>query len=138
MALKTYRELEVWKMAMDLVQSVYELARQWPDSEKYGLTSQITRAAVSVPSNIAEGYGRSHRLEYLRHLSIARGSLMELETQLIIAHRIGFSTREDLRVPWKLSQRVGKMLSAQMRSLRRAKSSPPNPKPQTPNPSTPQ
>jgi four helix bundle protein len=85
---ESYRGLEVWQVAMDLVEEVYPAAAYLPDSEKYGLTNQLRRAATSIPSNIAEGFGRSHRGDYLRHLSIARGSLMEIETQLIIAVRL--------------------------------------------------
>jgi four helix bundle protein len=79
-SMETYRELEVWKTAMDLVVAVYELSRKLPASERFGLASQMQRSAVSVPANIAEGYGRAHRKEYLNHLSIANGTLQELET----------------------------------------------------------
>ncbi len=115
--LASYRELEVWQMAVDLVEMIYELTRGFPDEEKFGLTSQLRRAAVSVPSNIAEGYGRQHRGDYLRHLSFANGSLKELETQLIIAGRLGFISREQTKPVWDASQRTGKMLLALMHSL---------------------
>lgn len=117
MPLKSYRELEVWKVAVDLVEAVYVVCRRWPESERFGLVSQAQRAAVSIPANIAEGYGRSHRGEYLRHLSIARGSLAELDTHLIIAHRLGYMTREQGKGPWQLSQAVGRMLTKLVRSL---------------------
>ncbi len=116
--LTSYRELDVWKKAVDLVEAIYELSRQLPDDEKFGLVSQIRRAAVSVPSNIAEGYGRQHRGDYLRHLSVANGSLKEMETQLLIAGRLGFINRDQARPAWELSQEVGRMLSALSASLR--------------------
>ena len=83
--MKNFKELRVWQRAMDLVEQVYELTRDFPKQETYGLTSQIRRAAVSVPSNIAEGHTREHLKEYLHHLSMAQASLAELETQLEIA-----------------------------------------------------
>ena len=116
--LTSYRELDVWKKAVDLVEAIYELSRQLPDDEKFGLVSQIRRAAVSIPSNIAEGYGRQHRGDYLRHLSVANGSLKEMETQLLIAGRLGFINRDQARPAWELSQEVGRMLSALSASLR--------------------
>ncbi|MBL7473761.1 four helix bundle protein [Robertkochia sediminum] len=80
----THRDLKVWQKSMDLVLYVYRLTRKLPDSEKYGLVSQTNRSAISIPSNIAEGAGRSTPGEYVRFLDIAKGSLSELETQLII------------------------------------------------------
>lgn len=87
MVVKSYRELKVWEKAMGLVVESYRLAGLLPKAESYGLASQIQRAAVSVPANIAEGHGRDHLGDYLRHLSVAKGSLMELETHLSIATR---------------------------------------------------
>jgi len=117
MPLKSYRELRVWQAAMDLVVAVYRVTKMWPDSERFALTNQAQRAAVSVPSNIAEGYGRAHRKEYLHMLSIARGSLAELETQLIIAHRLGYSTKADLNDCWRQAQKTGRLLRAHIDSL---------------------
>ncbi|GAB4457859.1 MAG: four helix bundle protein [Anaerolineae bacterium] len=117
MTLKTYRELTVWQKAMDLVEAVYRLTQDFPAEEKFGLTSQLRRAAVSIPANIAEGYGRTHRGDYLRHLSIAKGSLLEVETHLIISVRLKFATREKAAESWRLSQQVGKMLSKLIASL---------------------
>jgi four helix bundle protein len=85
MAVQSYRELIVWQKAMKLVQSIYSLTKDFPKEEVYALTSQIRRAAVSIPSNIAEGQGRDSTKEFLHHLSIAYGSLMEVETQILIA-----------------------------------------------------
>jgi four helix bundle protein len=118
MALKNYRELDSWKKAMDFVEVVYELTSLFPDEEKFGLTSQLRRAAVSIPSNIAEGYGRAHRGDYLHHLSIANGSLTEAETQLILAVRLKFVSKEQASAAWALSQDLGKLLRKLQESLR--------------------
>jgi four helix bundle protein len=90
MSVLNYTELVAWQKAMDLVQDVYLATKAFPKEEKYGLTTQMQRAAVSIPSNIAEGQGRSGRGEFRHHLSIAHGSLRELETQLVIALRLGY------------------------------------------------
>ena len=121
MALQTYRDLEAWKKSIDLVESVYRIAADLPSEEKYGPCSQIRRAAVSVPSNVAEGYGRSHRGDYLHHLSIARGSLAEVETLLTIAVRLGFLRRESVKESWGLAQETGRILNKLIASLRSPK-----------------
>ena len=117
MGTRTYRDLLVWQKAMDLVEAVYKLAEQFPDKEKFGLSSQLQRAAVSVPANIAEGYGRVHRGDYAHHLSIARGSLAELETHVAIAVRLGYAEREDALYVWEIAQEVGKMLQSMIRTM---------------------
>src|SRR3989440_2008829 len=88
--MKSFRDLRVWMAAMDLVEDVYLLTQDFPKHELYALASQIHRAAVSVPSNIAEGHTREHLKEYLHHLSMAQASLAELETQLEIATRLKY------------------------------------------------
>jgi four helix bundle protein len=80
--MKSYRDLIVWQKAMSLVVDVYKITEYFPDAEKFGLTSQIKRCSVSIPSNIAEGYGRNYTKDYIRFLQIARGSLFECQTQL--------------------------------------------------------
>jgi four helix bundle protein len=85
-----YRELVAWQRAVDLVERIYRMTAAWPREEIYGLTNQTRRVAVSVPANIAEGRGRSSPKEFAHHLSIAYGSLCELETHLLIAHRLAF------------------------------------------------
>ena len=117
MKLKNYRELDVWERGMDLVEEIYRLTKGFPSQEKFGLTNQIRRAAVSVPANIAEGYGRSHRGDYLRHLSVANGSLMEVETHLIIAGRLKYLNKEQAKKAWDLIQETSKMLTALIKSL---------------------
>lgn len=86
---RSYEDLRVWQEGISLCEHVYALTRAFPSSEQFGLTSQLRRAAVSVPSNIAEGWGRGSRQDYLRFLRIARGSLFEIRTQLVISERIG-------------------------------------------------
>ncbi len=89
-SIKSYRDLEVWRLAMDLSQLCYEKTADFPSRETYGLASQIRRAAVSIPSNIAEGHSRRTRQAYLNHLSIALGSQSEVETQVELARRLQF------------------------------------------------
>jgi len=89
-AKRPHERLDVWRDSMALVETVYRLSRTFPDTERFGLTSQVRRCAVSIPSNIAEGAARRSTAEYLRFLSIARGSLSELDTQIQIAIRLGY------------------------------------------------
>lgn len=109
--LQSYRELKVWQRAMELVEEVYRLTKAFPADERYGLTLQMRRASVSIPSNIAEGYCRKHRGDYLRYLSIAAGSRGELETELIIAGRLHYITKADSELCWNLLQETSKMLT---------------------------
>jgi len=92
MGVKSYRDLETWQVSMDLVAEVYRVTKLFPRDEIYGLTNQLRRAAVSVPSNIAEGQGRDSTKEFLHHLSMAHGSLCEVETQLLIAQGLEYLT----------------------------------------------
>ena len=96
MKLKSFRDLRVWQLAMELVELIYTTTRDFPKEELYGLTSQIRRAAVSIPSNIAEGHTREHTKEFLHHLSIAQASLAELDTQLEIAVRLKYVSGETM------------------------------------------
>lgn len=116
-ARKGCRNLDVWQRAMDLVEAVYAVTRLLPDSERFGLISQMQRAAVSAPSNIAEGYGRGGR-DYRRFVMMARGSVMELETQIEITVRLKLLSREEIREAWDLSQGTAKMLSRLADSLK--------------------
>lgn len=93
---RTFRDLRVWKLSIDFVKEIYKLTNRFPNSEIYSLTTQIRRSAVSIPSNIAEGQGRNSRKEFRQFLSIAVGSLAELETQSIIAKEINYLTNEEL------------------------------------------
>ena len=112
-----YRQLRVWQTAMDLTDAVYDLTKRLPSDERFNLVSQMQRAAVSIPSNIAEGHGRASRGDYRRHVSIARGSLMELETQIEICVRRGYITREEIRPTWTHCNAVGKMLTQLLKHL---------------------
>jgi four helix bundle protein len=114
-----YSDLLVWQKAMDLVEAVYGATRQLPADERFGLVSQLQRSAVSIPSNIAEGHGRKSTGAYLRHLSIASGSLMELETQLQIATRLGYLTPDILATLMPRTEEIGKMLAGLQNSLNR-------------------
>src|SRR5205807_4590978 len=102
----------VWQLAMDLVELVYRLTRSFPRNEIYGLASQIQRAAVSVPSTIAEGHTREHTKEYLHHISMSQASLAELETQLEIAIRLGYVSLQEARSIAEHAESLGKQLYA--------------------------
>ena len=94
--IKTHKDLDVWKKSMDLVEGVYRLTKSFPDSEKYGLTNQMRRCAVSIPSNIAEGAGRNSKKEFKQFLYISLGSISELETQLIISSKLNYLKNKTL------------------------------------------
>ena len=117
MKVKNYQELIAWQKAMDLVEDVYRASRTFPREEIYALTSQIRRAAVSVPSNIAEGQGRRTTLDFLRHLSIAYGSLREVETQILIAGRLRYLNSATIDQVMRRAGEVGKLLNGLMNSL---------------------
>ncbi len=117
MTVRHYRELKVWQAGMDLAAECYETTKEFPREELFGMTSQIRRAAASVPANIAEGQGRHHTKEFLNHLSIARGSLMELETHLLLCQRVGLMKREKAERLLSLSDEISRMLSGLRRSL---------------------
>lgn len=115
---ESHRDLVVWQLGMELVERVYEIARALPDTERYGLVSQMTRAAVSVPANIAEGHARGSRKDYARFISIARGSLMEVETYLMLIPRLGFQPESALQPVLDLLTRVAQMLTSLHNRLR--------------------
>ena len=94
--LKTHRDLDVWREGIELVVKVYEIVQKFPNEERYGLVDQIKRSAISIPSNIAEGAARNSKKEFLQFLHISLGSVLELETQLIIANRLGFLDNEEI------------------------------------------
>lgn len=117
MSVQSYRDLKVWQKAMELVTESYQLARLLPSSENYGLISQIQRAAASIPANIAEGHGRQHLGDYLHHLSIANGSLMELETHMLIAERLEFLSRDQIATAMEKAAELGRMLAGLRKGL---------------------
>src|SRR5271167_3548217 len=97
MAVQHYRELQVWQLGMNLAEQCCQVTRRFPREELFGLTSQIRRAAASIPANIAEGQGREHTKEFLHHLSVSRGSLMELETHLLLSLRVDLLKKANLQ-----------------------------------------
>jgi four helix bundle protein len=110
--IQRHEDLVVWQKSMDLIIESYRLAQRLPVSEQYGLASQIRRAAVSVPANIAEGFGRWHKKEFLRFLLVANGSLKELETHLEIGRRLNFFEKVELARGLKLADEVGRMITS--------------------------
>ncbi len=114
----SYRDLEVWKRAMDLAAEAYDLAKSLPDSEKFGLAQQIRRSAVSVPSCIAEGRGRLSTREFARFIALALGSLAELETQLLLAERLDL-TKRPADAALKSADELGRMLQSLRKTLDR-------------------
>ena len=117
MAGKNYQDLIVWQKAMDLVEMIYKVTKAFPKEEIYGLTSQIRRAAVSIPSNIAEGQGRTSLKEFQNFLSIAYGSLREVETQILIAQRIQYVNKEQTEIIINQAAEVGRLINGLSNSL---------------------
>lgn len=118
MSVSNYRDLIAWRKAMDLVIECYRLADQFPKAEAYGLASQLRRAIVSVPANIAEGHCRRRTKEFLHHLDIAYGSLGEAETHVEIAVRLEFISESDASGALELASEVGRVLNGLIESLR--------------------
>jgi four helix bundle protein len=118
MAMSSYRELLVWKNGMELVRRVYGVTRCFPKEETFGLSSQLQRAAVSIPANLAEGHTRDTTREYLRYVVIAHGSLAELETLLAVASDLGYVDRETVPELAQLCDQTGRMLGALRRKLK--------------------
>ncbi len=117
--IRDYRDLIVWQEAMELAELIYSLTRSFPREEAFGLTSQMRRAAVSIPSNVAEGYGRAQRRSFVQFLRVAQGSLKELETQAELSARVGFLPAAELSGVMVRSERLGKRLVQFVRSLER-------------------
>jgi four helix bundle protein len=124
MPIVTYRDLIVWKQSMSLVEECYKLTVGFPNSELYGLTSQLRRAAVSIPANVAEGHRRRETKPYRNHVSIAIGSHGELETYLELAHRLGLLSQPDKARVTNLADSVGRLLFGLHRSLKKKLSEP--------------
>jgi len=114
---QSFRDLKVWKKSMDLVEQIYEVTRRFPPDERFGLTAQIRRAAVSVPSNIGEGSRRKKRNVTLNHLDIALGSQAEVEVQLEIAYRLRFLPAGDYKRTQAAIEEIGRMLNGLIMSL---------------------
>jgi four helix bundle protein len=116
---KPHERLEAWKAAMALVEAIYRVTASFPAHEQFGLVSQMRRAAVSIPSNVAEGAGRDGAREFVRFLAIARGSLSELDTQLQIATRLGYTEPDRHQVGFLL-ERASKLISGLHKKLKEA------------------
>jgi four helix bundle protein len=122
-SVKSFHDLVAWQQAMELVTEVYKMSQKFPKEEVFGLTSQIRRAAVSIPSNIAEGRGKSSTGEFQQFLYHARGSLAEVETQLLIALNLGYLEKPEIAHIMELINRVGKLLHGLLTAIKK------NPKP---------
>jgi four helix bundle protein len=109
---RTHRDLDVWKLSLDWVEAIYRCSAAWPSDERFGLVSQVRRAAVSVAANIAEGAGRNGTGEFIHFIGIARGSLAEVETHLLIGARLGYLESGTLQPLLADMERIGRMLSA--------------------------
>ena len=116
----SYRDLIAWRKAMDLVKDVYRVTRSFPRDELYGLTNQLRRAAISVPSNIAEGQARFSRKEFHHFLSQARGSLVEIETQLLIAQNLAYVSPNQTRCLLDKTSELGKVLNGLIAAIKSA------------------
>lgn len=130
--IRSYRDLRVWQQAMDLVEATYRATKRFPTTERYGLVTQLRRAAVSVASNIAEGHARSLG-DYVRHLLISSGSLTEMETQFIVSARLGFLPPAESEQLLQTCDQLGRMLGGLRKSLRKRLSRAPNPESRAPN-----
>ncbi|MDR0868553.1 MAG: four helix bundle protein [Planctomycetota bacterium] len=118
---RDFRDLVVWQRAMDLSVDIYRATKRFPKEERYGLTSQMRRAAVSIPSNIAEGNGRNSGSDYLRFLAIANGSLAELKTQILLSERIGYLDPSGAEKLFASANEVGWILAGLVKALQKEK-----------------
>ena len=115
--MKNYRDLLVWQKAMNFVTEIYSHTKSFPEEERYGLTLQLRKSSVSIPSNMAEGYGRNSTQDYLRFLRIANGSLYEAQTQLIIARNLDFLHEESFSSLFEQSREIERMLSSLIKKV---------------------
>jgi four helix bundle protein len=118
--IRSYRDLQVWQLGMDLAEACYLLTKRFPKDELFGMTSQIRRAASSVPANIAEGYGRDSTGEYIQFLRVAQGSLKELETHLTLSRRVGLMAESETKDVLEECDHLGRMLHRLIRALQRS------------------
>jgi four helix bundle protein len=118
MSISSFRDLKVWQLGMDLAERIYLLSSSFPKSETYGLTSQMRRSAVSVPSNLAEGHGRNSTKEFLQFTAISFGSICELETQLLLSHRLNYINASDLEITLALLTETSKTIRGLQKALK--------------------
>lgn len=116
--MRNFRTLDIWKNGIEIVKQIYVLSEQLPSEEKFGLRSQITRAAVSIPSNIAEGCSRHSEVEFKRFLEISMGSLFEVETQLIISRELDFISNDELKPIFDLLNKEAKMINSLINKIK--------------------
>ena len=116
--IKSFKELRIWQKGMEIVKDTYLLTKKFPKEELYGLSSQMKRSAISIPSNVAEGFKRYHNKEYSQFLYIALGSIGELETQVIIAQELGFIAKEELEAISEKIDHVSKMTASLINKLK--------------------
>ncbi len=116
--MRNFRQLEIWKNGIEIVKQVYVLSEKLPSEEKFGIRSQITRASVSIPSNISEGCSRNSEVEFKRFLEIAMGSLFEVETQLILCQELGFIQGEILNPIFELLNKEAKMINSLINKIK--------------------
>lgn len=134
---QSYRDLLVWQKAMMLTEAVYRVSEAFPDRERYGMTSQLRRAAVSVAANLAEGHARATRKDFAHFVSMSQGSLAEVETYVILAGRLKLADKEALTPVWHLAQEVGRMLNVLHQRLTDPESAPARPLGDPPNEASP-
>jgi four helix bundle protein len=115
---KTYKDLKIWIKGIELVAEVYSATKQFPSEELYGLSSQMRRSAVSIPSNIAEGWGRESNKSFIQFLRISKASLFELETQIIIAFNLNYVSQETRRIMEEMIEEEGKMINAFIKAIK--------------------
>lgn len=118
--MRNFRKLDIWSQGIDLVKKIYLISEKLPSNEKFGLRSQITRAAVSVPSNIAEGASRNSEIEFKRFLEIALGSLFEVETQIIIIKELQLVSEEELKEVFELLEKEGRMINGLINKIKKS------------------
>ncbi|MGG6231917.1 four helix bundle protein [Tenacibaculum sp. SDUM215027] len=116
--MRNFRNLDIWKQGIEIVKLIYNLSERLPSEEKFGLRSQITRAAVSIPSNIAEGASRNSEVEFKRFLEISIGSLFEIETQLVIIEELGFISSKELKPIFELLEKETKMINSLINKIK--------------------
>ena len=114
----SFKQLRIWQKGMEIVRKIYQLSRKFPNEELYGLTSQMRRSAISIPSNIAEGFKRNHSKEYTQFLHIAQGSAAELETQLIISRELGFTSEKESEDISEALDHLSKMITVLLKKIK--------------------
>jgi len=116
--IKTFRDIKIWQLSMELVTNIYKVTIDFPETEKYGLVSQLRRCSVSVPANIAEGFGRNSQGDFKRFVNISMGSLFEIQTQIEVAKNLNFITEEIFEKLYSDTREIERMMSSFIRTLK--------------------